>query len=186
MHPGDDAHAFIVVVGGLHHVFHFLAAVGSAFIYHLDGNDATVVQTGHHLLGVSINLYYGIASIKQLCSSDPPNFKIIKCFNHNSNKPPSYPPRGKTGTGAWVLVIKFYCFFGKILICVSSPRGGRGLLFLFLSVIGVGAMLTAKVLFDEQRIHGRCRIDSERHKGHLGHLFHHHRIVDGVVGILSP
>ena len=50
VHPGDDAGALLVVVGGFHHVLHLLAAVGRAFIDHLDGEVATGVEAFHHLL----------------------------------------------------------------------------------------------------------------------------------------
>ena len=64
MHPGDDTYALGVVVGGLHHVLYFLRAVGCALIYYLDGDDAAVVETSNHLLRVSINCNYSIASIQ--------------------------------------------------------------------------------------------------------------------------
>ena len=86
VHPGDDTYALVVVVGSLHHILYLLGTVGCAFIDHLDGDDATVVQTGHHLLGVSINCNNGVTSIEELCTSYPPNLIIVKCLDHNRCK----------------------------------------------------------------------------------------------------
>ena len=57
---------------------------------------------------------------------------------------------------------------------------------LFLSVVGVGAMLAAEVLLDEERVHGGVGVDGERDECHLGHLFHHHSVVDRIVGVFAP
>ena len=51
---------------------------GAQLLY---GGDA-VVETSNHLFRVSINCNYGVASIKELCASYPPEFQILKCFNH--------------------------------------------------------------------------------------------------------
>ena len=83
VHPGDDAHALVVVVGGLHHGFHFLAAVGGAFVHHLDGDDAAVVQSVDHLFRMGVNGHHGVASVEELCACYPPNLVILKCFYHN-------------------------------------------------------------------------------------------------------
>ena len=82
VHPCDDTNALFLVVGSLHHVFHFLRTVGCTFIYYLYGNVSTIVQAIHHFLRVGVNLYNGVTSIKQLCTSHPPNLIVIKCF-HN-------------------------------------------------------------------------------------------------------
>ena len=58
--------------------------------------------------------------------------------------------------------------------------------FLLLSVIGIGAVLAAEMLLNEQRIHGCSGIHTERHEGHLGHLFGHYGMIDSLVGILAP
>ena len=79
VHPGDDTYALLVVVGS----FHLLRTVGCTFIYYLDGDDTAVVQTSNHLLRVSVNCHDCITSIKELCTSYPPNLVILKCFNHN-------------------------------------------------------------------------------------------------------
>ena len=82
VHPGDDTDALLIVVGGLHHGFHFLAAVGSAFVNHFNGDVAALVESGHHILGVCVYLYHGVASIEQLCTSHPPNLEIVERFVH--------------------------------------------------------------------------------------------------------
>ena len=47
------------------------------------------------------------------------------------------------------------------------------MLFLFLAVVGVGAVLAAIVLLNEKRIHCKVRIYRQCHECHLGALFHH-------------
>ena len=54
------------------------------------------------------------------------------------------------------------------------------MLSLFLSVVGVGAVLAGEMFFNKKRIHCEVRIDTEGHEGHLGHLFHHNGVVDGL------
>ena len=81
MHPGNDTYALLVVVGSQHYLLYFLRAVGCALIYNLYGDVATLVQTINHLLGVSINCNYCIASVQELCTSHPPNLIILKCFH---------------------------------------------------------------------------------------------------------
>ena len=83
MHPSDDTYALLIVVGCQHHLLNFLRAVGCALIYNLYRDVAAVVQTCNHLLRVSVNCNYSVASIKKLCASYPPNLVILKCFNHN-------------------------------------------------------------------------------------------------------
>ena len=56
----------------------------------------------------------------------------------------------------------------------------------FLAIVGVGTMLAAEMFFDEQWVHGRARVDREGYEGHLGYLFHHHSVVNCVIGILAP
>ena len=73
MHPCDDTHTLVVVVGSLHYGLHLVGTVGCALVNHLDGDNARIVQTIHHLLGVTIYLYHGVASVKKLCTCYPPN-----------------------------------------------------------------------------------------------------------------
>ena len=47
-------------------------------------------------------------------------------------------------------------------------------------------MLTAVVLFYQERIHGCSGIYTERHEGHLGHLLGNYGMIDSLVGILAP
>ena len=50
VHPGDDTYALAVIVGSLHHGLNLIAAVGSTFIYYLNGDVTALVQTINHLL----------------------------------------------------------------------------------------------------------------------------------------
>ena len=50
VHPGDDTYALAVIVGSLHYGLNLVAAVGSTFIYYLDGDVSALVQTFNHLL----------------------------------------------------------------------------------------------------------------------------------------
>ena len=83
VHPADDAHALVVDISAVHDVDHFLGTVGCAFIDNLDGQTTRVVQSFHHLFGMTIYLLHGIASVKELCTCYPPNLEIVKCFNHS-------------------------------------------------------------------------------------------------------
>ena len=54
------------------------------------------------------------------------------------------------------------------------------MLLSFLSVVGIRTMLTVVMFLDEQGVHRRFRIERERDVSHLGTLFHHLGIVNGV------
>ena len=82
MHPGDDTDAVLVGIGSHHDALHLVGVVGCAFVDHLDGQTARLVQSGYHLLRVAINLLHCVTSVKELCSGDKPNLKIFKCVNH--------------------------------------------------------------------------------------------------------
>ena len=85
VHPGDDADAAVVVVGGLHHGFHFLAGVGRALIDYLDGQAAGVVQSLDHFVAVGVYRHYRVATVEELCSGDEPYFVLGKCLFHTCN-----------------------------------------------------------------------------------------------------
>jgi len=74
VHPSDDTHALLVVVGCLHHCLYLGRRVGCALIYHLDRDVAAIVQASYHLLGVIIYLYHCVASVKKLSTSYKPYF----------------------------------------------------------------------------------------------------------------
>ena len=50
VHPCDDTYTLVVVVGSLHHCLHLYRRVGSAFVHHLDRNDAAIVKSLNHIL----------------------------------------------------------------------------------------------------------------------------------------
>ena len=50
VHPGDDTHALVIVVCGLEYCLNLLGGISRAFIYHLDGEQARVVQASYHFL----------------------------------------------------------------------------------------------------------------------------------------
>ena len=52
----------------------------------------------------------------------------------------------------------------------------------FLSIVGVGAVLTHVVLLYKQRIHSELGGFLERYRRHLGTLLHNLGIVNGIVG----
>ena len=72
MHPGDDADAFGVVVGSVHHVFDLTAAVGRALINDPDGDIAGGVQPLDHFLGMSVHGDHGVPSVEELRTGHPP------------------------------------------------------------------------------------------------------------------
>ncbi len=72
VHPGDDSHALLVVVGGLHHGLDLLAGIGRALIDNLHGNDAGGVQALDHFLAVAVHLDDCVATVQELRSGDPP------------------------------------------------------------------------------------------------------------------
>ena len=82
VHPGNDTYALLVVVGSQHYLLYFLRAVGCTFIYNLNGDVTRGVQTLYHLLRVTVNGNYCVASVQELCASYPPNFVVLKCFHY--------------------------------------------------------------------------------------------------------
>ena len=83
VHPCDDADTVLIGVGSHHNVLNLMGVVGCTFIYNLHGQVAGVVKSVDHLLGVTVNLFHGIASIEELCARYKPYFVIFECFNHS-------------------------------------------------------------------------------------------------------
>ena len=54
------------------------------------------------------------------------------------------------------------------------------MLLSLLAIVGIGAMLAHIVLLDEERVHGGVGVHAEADERHLGALFHHLGVIDGI------